>query len=49
MILQKNTSPSYNQIENNLETMTDEEKDLIKKYLDIEKCYRYALREMSAR
>ena len=49
VILQKNTSPSYNQIENNLETMTDEEKDLIKKYLDIEKCYRYALREMSAR
>ncbi len=49
MILQKNTSPSYNQIEDNLETMSKEEIELIKEYLKIEKCYRYALREMSAR
>ena len=42
-------SLNYNQYEDNLETMTDEEKELIRQYMNIEKCYRYALREMSAR
>jgi putative GTP pyrophosphokinase len=32
-----------------LEQMTDEDRNLIGEYLKIEKCYRYALREMSAR
>ena len=49
MILQKSMNLNYNQFEDNLETMTDEEKELIKQYMNIEKCYRYALREMSAR
>jgi putative GTP pyrophosphokinase len=32
-----------------LQSMTEEDRELIGEYLKIEKCYRYALREMSAR
>ena len=32
MILQKSMNLNYNQFEDNLETMTDEEKELIKQY-----------------
>ena len=49
MILQKNLRPNLDSLVAELESMSDEEKALISEYLKIEKCYRYALREMSAR
>ena len=49
MILQKNARPNLDDMVSTLEQMTDEDRNLIGEYLKIEKCYRYALREMSAR
>ncbi len=49
MILQKNARPNLDDMVSSLEKMTDEDRSLIGEYLKIEKCYRYALREMSAR
>lgn len=49
MILQKNARPNLDDMVSTLEQMTDEDRSLIGEYLKIEKCYRYALREMSAR
>ena len=49
MILQKNARPNLDDMVSTLEQMTDEDRSLIGEYLKIEKCYRYALREMAAR
>lgn len=49
MILQKNARPNLDDMVSELQSMTDEDRLLIGEYLKIEKCYRYALREMSAR
>jgi len=49
VILQKNARPNLDDMVSTLEQMTDEDRSLIGEYLKIEKCYRYALREMSAR
>jgi putative GTP pyrophosphokinase len=49
VILQKNARPNLDDMVSTLEQMTDEDRNLIGEYLKIEKCYRYALREMSAR
>ncbi|WP_162849651.1 GTP pyrophosphokinase [Anaeroplasma bactoclasticum] len=49
MILQKNARPNLDDMVSELQSMTEEDRELIGEYLKIEKCYRYALREMSAR
>jgi putative GTP pyrophosphokinase len=49
VILQKNARPNLDDMVSTLEQMTDEDRNLIGEYLKIEKCYRYALIEMSAR
>ena len=49
MILQKNNRPNLDDMVSELQSMTREDRLLIGEYLKIEKCYRYALREMSAR
>lgn len=49
MILQKNVRRDLDSLVTEIESMNEEEKELISEYLKIEKCYRYALREMSAR